>query len=1008
VVNPLTNRIFVNNGGEASLTIIDGATDANLTPTPLAVGSQGPMAINAETNIVYIVRMTSVATDEVTFFNAATNNWYTIATESFQPGALTINPVTNTLYVAHYGTGDVRVISGEFNNTNLHPATTSIGAWSKPFAIAANSMTNRVYVITEDSRGPIGVINGATNAAVWPTPAAGHASAPKALAVNPVTNKVYAAFANEVIVIDGADNSLAYVPVTTGTTASIAINYFTNKIYVASDGGSLTVIDGATNATTSLSVPAGTLSIGMNPTTNEVITGGGALSAVNGVAAPSVSVPLTTTINALPGNSGAASASITMSAANGFANPLPVRGVYYQFDSIEGRWSLASGSGNGPWTAPLSGLTSGSHTIYAFAAEAHASPTDTGNGSSPLFGNIASYAFTVTATTGTARVNLASSANPSSAGQAVTFTASVSGSAATPTGSVAFVDGTTTLCPSVTLASGSATCTTSSLAGGSHTISANYSGDANYAAASGSLVQTVSKVTPMVTGSASPNPAEVGTAVTLTAILAGTAGAPTGTVDFLEGTAAVAGCSARPISGDRATCTLSSLAGGNHSLTARYAGNATYNAATSAAFTVTITCATCPPSAPTLIAPSGTITTQTPAYSWNASPGATSYYLLVQNTQGVAVGLSLQASSLGCGAGTGTCSVTPATALVNNTSYVWFVNATNANGTGAWSAGKDIFVSAAGPGGPPSAPTPVSPSGTINTTTPTYSWNASAGATAYYLLVQNTQGVAVSMSIAASDAGCASGGTCSIMPSTPLANNSMYNWFVNASNAQGTSAWSGAMQIQVSASGPAEGPPPAPSLVSPDGTVNTTTPTYTWNAAAGATSYYLLVQNTAGVAVSMAVDAVSAGCSGGGMCSITPTNALANGATYSWFVNASNRFGTSAWSAGKSVTPNAAAPSVPATPTTLSPSGATSRTPTYTWNASAGATSYYLLVQNTSGVAVSMSVAASAAGCGGGTGTCSVTPATTLAAASSYAWFVNASNSVGTSAWSDGRMISTP
>jgi DNA-binding beta-propeller fold protein YncE len=153
VVNPLTNRIYVNNGGEASLTVIDGATDTNLTPTPLQIGSQGPMAINNETNILYVVRMSSVATDEVTFVNASSNTWYSIATESFQPTALTINPNTNTLYVAHYGTGDVRVISGEFNNTVLHPTTFSIGAWSKPFAIAANSMTNKIYVITEDSRG---------------------------------------------------------------------------------------------------------------------------------------------------------------------------------------------------------------------------------------------------------------------------------------------------------------------------------------------------------------------------------------------------------------------------------------------------------------------------------------------------------------------------------------------------------------------------------------------------------------------------------------------------------------------------------------------------------------------------------------------------------------------------------------------------------------------------------------------------------------------------------------
>ena len=58
-------------------------------------------------------------------------------------------------------------------------------------------------------------------------------------------------------------------------------------------------------------------------------------------------------------------------------------------------------------------------------------------------------------------------------------------------------------------------------------------------------------------------------------------------------------------------------------------------------------------------------------------------------------------------------------------------------------------------------------------------------------------------------------------------------------------------------------------LVSPSGNVATTTPTYTWNAVAGAASYELLVQNTAGVALDLTVSATAAGCaSGPGMCSI--------------------------------------------------------------------------------------------------------------------------------------------
>jgi Bacterial Ig-like domain (group 3)/FG-GAP-like repeat/HYDIN/CFA65/VesB-like, Ig-like domain/Abnormal spindle-like microcephaly-assoc'd, ASPM-SPD-2-Hydin len=76
-------------------------------------------------------------------------------------------------------------------------------------------------------------------------------------------------------------------------------------------------------------------------------------------------------------------------------------------------------------------------------------------------------------------MSTASSANPSSVGQAVTFTTTVTplnSSAGTPTGKVTFDDG-STLLGSVNLSNGQAAFTTSSLSAGTHTINALYSGD---------------------------------------------------------------------------------------------------------------------------------------------------------------------------------------------------------------------------------------------------------------------------------------------------------------------------------------------------------------------------------------------------------------------------------------------------------------------------------------------------------------------------------------------------
>jgi hypothetical protein len=90
---------------------------------------------------------------------------------------------------------------------------------------------------------------------------------------------------------------------------------------------------------------------------------------------------------------------------------------------------------------------------------------------------------------------LSSSQNPSSFGQPVTFTATVTGYG--PTGTVSLFDGgtqigTATLVPTATFAIAKATFTISSLAVGSHSLTAHYSGDGiNAANTSPVLIQTV-------------------------------------------------------------------------------------------------------------------------------------------------------------------------------------------------------------------------------------------------------------------------------------------------------------------------------------------------------------------------------------------------------------------------------------------------------------------------------------------------------------------------------------
>src|SRR5208283_3436582 len=99
---------------------------------------------------------------------------------------------------------------------------------------------------------------------------------------------------------------------------------------------------------------------------------------------------------------------------------------------------------------------------------------------------------------------LSTSLSPLPRKQSVTFTATVASNApgsGTPTGTITFYDGTSTLGPAV-LVNGQASICTSALSVGDHSITAVYSGDANFTTStSAALTQTILSIAPTITAS---------------------------------------------------------------------------------------------------------------------------------------------------------------------------------------------------------------------------------------------------------------------------------------------------------------------------------------------------------------------------------------------------------------------------------------------------------------------------------------------------------------------------
>lgn len=214
----------------------------------------------------------------------------------------------------------------------------------------------------------------------------------------------------------------------------------------------------------------------------------------------------------------------------------------------------------------------------------------------------------------TPTLGLTSSSNPSSYGNSVTFTASISNGL---TGTVTFYNGATTL-GTGTISGSTATYTTSTLVTGTNAITATWVGNSSYNSSfSGVVTQVVNPITtPTISVSTSGSPSTWGSTVTFTATV--TSG-DTNQVTFYNGGTAIG--TATPSSGS-AVLTTSALPVASNSITATIAAGGNYSSATSSAINQVVNQAT--PTISISDIPSsanyGGSFTATYSYSGNGSP----------------------------------------------------------------------------------------------------------------------------------------------------------------------------------------------------------------------------------------------------------------------------------------------------------------------------------------------------------------------------------------------------
>ena len=407
VVNPITNTAYVSVGGcdrylPGTLRVINGATLG--VSIPMGHCPQ-PAAVDPATNRVYVANFFD---NTVSVVDGTRNTVLANLLTGTGPIAVAVNQATDTIYVANYYANSVSIIDGA---THL---TTLVAVGQQPNQIAVDARANLVYVLTQ--YGELSVIDGSgTVTTAFLPDAAGSSIGVGDIAINEFTGQAYVAIEGNVsgsilrfaslYVYQGATLIRANSE-RPGTRASLAINRATNQIYMPNGADNdVTLLDGATFNRSVIASSADPSQPLVNPLNNRayILNLGGLDLAGNGIS-PSVTAISPGTASAAPASiaiaplagshTATATPTFTIAPINPLpANALPVRQVYYQLDTQAGPWQRATPNGAN-WQATLAGLANGVHILYAFAGDGdEASAANTGSNGSPLIGKVVAYMF---------------------------------------------------------------------------------------------------------------------------------------------------------------------------------------------------------------------------------------------------------------------------------------------------------------------------------------------------------------------------------------------------------------------------------------------------------------------------------------------------------------------------------------------------------------------------------------------------------------------------------------
>ena len=141
-VNPVTNKIYVANFNDGTVTVIDGVT--NQTTTVQVGGTPKKIAINTVTDRIYVIGDRLASSGRFAVIDGTDNSVTSLTLKSLGASDLGVNETTNRIHVAG-SAGKVAVVDG------FSKIFSTVDCSNRATAVAVNEDTNKIYIVTSNA-----------------------------------------------------------------------------------------------------------------------------------------------------------------------------------------------------------------------------------------------------------------------------------------------------------------------------------------------------------------------------------------------------------------------------------------------------------------------------------------------------------------------------------------------------------------------------------------------------------------------------------------------------------------------------------------------------------------------------------------------------------------------------------------------------------------------------------------------------------------------------------------